>query len=222
MRKKIMEKLNRIPGFQRLKKEIYYLVGRRTGDGFFYLQKIKSGDLVIDCGANVGSISAIMADRGAEVYAFEPNPVAFEELRKKFTGNHKVHCSNKGVFDENTTRPLYFHEAAEEDPVKWSVGSSLMVTKQNINKEKFVLAEFVDLAEFILGLGQKVKIVKMDIEGAECQVINSLIDKGVMKKIGWLLVETHAEKIPGLQQELTALKEKIKIKKINNIDFNWQ
>src|SRR5215213_9742927 len=35
---------------------------------------LKPGDLAIDCGANVGEITARMRASGATVYAFEPNP----------------------------------------------------------------------------------------------------------------------------------------------------
>ena len=38
------------------------------------------GDLAIDCGANVGHVTAALARTGAEVHAFEPNPQAFSAL----------------------------------------------------------------------------------------------------------------------------------------------
>ena len=38
---------------------------------------INPGDLVIDCGANVGKVTDYFSSKGATVIAFEPNQFAF-------------------------------------------------------------------------------------------------------------------------------------------------
>ena len=47
------------------------------------LSMLKPGDLVLDCGANVGAVTGPLAETGATVHAFEPDPFAFEKLKKK-------------------------------------------------------------------------------------------------------------------------------------------
>ena len=37
----------------------------------------------IDCGANIGSITEKLLEECDEVHAFEPNPHAFKELKKR-------------------------------------------------------------------------------------------------------------------------------------------
>lgn len=206
----------------KIKNQIRYSLGRKISDPIFYIHKLRRGDVAIDCGANVGKITQKMLLQGAEVYAFEPNPFAFEELSKRVSSNKKAHCINKGVYDKNTSMPLYLHRQAGEDQIKWSVGSSLLPTKGNVSPDDFVEAELIDLAEFINSFNKKIKLIKMDIEGAEIPVIEKLIDTGTIKKIKWLVAEAHDQRIPELKDAMEKLKAKIKKNKIKNINFNWE
>lgn len=45
---------------------------------------LKTGDVCIDCGANVGYVTEKMTRKGCVVYAFEPNPYAYKILENKF------------------------------------------------------------------------------------------------------------------------------------------
>jgi FkbM family methyltransferase len=76
---------------------------------------LEPSDIAIDCGANIGNITALLCRSGATVYAFEPNPFAFKELQKRFLGNPNVHCFQKGVLDENGMTHLYLHELSDQD-----------------------------------------------------------------------------------------------------------
>ena len=195
------------------------LVAKKSGDIFDIL---KINDIAIDCGANVGNITKQMAERGAVVYAFEPNPHAFKVLEEKFKNDHNVHCVNKGALDRNTKMPLYMHENSDQDEVYWSQGTSLLDFKGNVNKEKFVEVELIDLSEFIEKLGQRVKLLKMDVEGVEYEILNKLIETNVYKLIDLILVETHEKKITELRDKHEALIEKIKNENITNIDLTWR
>ena len=55
----------------------------RTGVLPHWLKNLKAGDIALDCGANVGKITVPMAQTGAAVYAFEPNPHAFAKLKEQ-------------------------------------------------------------------------------------------------------------------------------------------
>jgi FkbM family methyltransferase len=66
---------------------------------------IKPGDTVVDVGGCIGdnTIAYARATAGAEtgqVLAFEPNPKAFECLRRNMTGHSHVQCHNLGLSDE--------------------------------------------------------------------------------------------------------------------------
>ena len=66
-------------------------------------------DIAIDCGANVGEVTEVMARRGAKVYAFEPNPYAFDVLQKRFADNPRVICLKKAVSDRDDVLKLFLH-----------------------------------------------------------------------------------------------------------------
>jgi FkbM family methyltransferase len=184
--------------------------------------KLKPSDIAIDCGANIGNITALLCRTGATVYAFEPNPFAFKELQKRFLDNPKVHCIQKGVLDENGRMHLYLHEFSDQDEVKWSTGSSLLDFKGNVNKDKFVDVEIIDLTEFIGSLNQKVKILKMDVEGVECKILKKLIDTGLIYSIEHMFVETHDVKNPALKDETDQIRSLLHEKKISHVNLDWK
>lgn len=183
---------------------------------------LNEDSIAFDLGANVGKITQEMVDTGATVYAFEPNPHAFKVLSNRFEGNSKVTCIQKAVLDKESIVPLYFHEQSDQDEVKWSVGSSLLGFKNNVLKSKKVEVETVDLAEFVFSFEKNIDLIKMDIEGAECNVINHLIATGAINKISKLLVETHDHKISELKEKTNSLRTRIRELKLEEkIDLNW-
>jgi len=181
---------------------------------------LSSNDIVIDCGANVGKVTKRMAKSGATVYAFEPDPNAFRELEKSFANVQNVHLVNKAVSDHSGRVKLYFNDRYNEDPKKWSVGSTLVEGKPHIDKLNFVEVEVVDFVEFINSLNKPVTLLKMDIEGEEVKVLNKLIDAGLAKNIKSILVETH-ERFPLLKKPTEELRAKIKGMGLKNFDLDW-
>ncbi|MEQ9299467.1 MAG: FkbM family methyltransferase [Cyclobacteriaceae bacterium] len=170
---------------------------------------ISQNELALDLGANIGDVTNQLASLGAEVYAFEPNPFAFQKLQRRFSDNIKVKCFNKAVLDKEEKVSLYFHENSDEDEIVWSVGSSLLAFKKNVNQKKNVLVETIDLAKWIFDFDRKIDLIKMDIEGVECLVINHLIDTGAIERVKMMLVETHDHKIPELKRETNLLRRRI-------------
>lgn len=200
---------------QRKKKEII----NQHSD--FLFKKLNKNSLAVDCGANVGVITEKMAEKGAMVYAFEPNPYAFEKLNEKFKDNKKVICFQKGVGIENSKMKLFLHENSDEDEVYWSTGSSFLGFKGNVREDKFIEIDVINLIEFIKSLDKKIDILKIDVEGMECEIIPEIIDQKIYKKIGLILVETHEHKIPELKEKTATIKKLIKEKSIKNINLSW-
>jgi FkbM family methyltransferase len=185
---------------------------------------IVSGDVVIDCGANIGVVTQYFQRLGATVYAFEPNPHAFITLNMNFADDPNVFCLKKGVAspEQAGTGKLFLHEHAEIDQLMYSTGSSINPDKGNVNVNNYLEVELIDLCKFIKDLGVPIKVLKIDIEGAEIELLNALVDQGLTEDIEHIFVETHEKKIPSLRAPLDSLKEKIKEKKITNIDLTWR
>jgi FkbM family methyltransferase len=139
-----------------------------------YLRKhLVAGDTVLDVGANVGYISAIAAScvgTFGEVHGFEPLPECFARLRVLRDLNPDMHFFfNQTALGENAgVVPISY------DPKGDSRNATLVPRKS--------LAELIQvpvnrLDEYILqniGSPQRIKIIKIDVEGFEVPVLRGL------------------------------------------------
>jgi len=184
--------------------------------------KINSGDIAIDCGANIGDVTEKIARMGAFVYAFEPNPYAFEFLKERMDSFDNVQCINKAVWIEDGIMPLYLHKNSEENKIYWSSGSSLSLEKSNIDIDSFVKVETIDLSRFIKDIGKEINFLKIDIEGAECEVVEKLLDERVVNLVKNIVVETHDNKYSNFRKKTQSLRDRIKKEGFRNIRMDWE
>lgn len=179
-------------------------------------------DIAIDCGANVGIYTKMMADSGAQVYAFEPNPVAYEALKKNTQGYSNVKLFNAATTVDPGSVKLYMHKKAQHDPLLYSVSSSILAAKSNVDSGFYEEVEAVVLADFIEGLNGPVKLLKMDVEGAEVALLNHLIDRGLHSVIKQGFVEVHDRRIANLRKPTQALRERLAEEGASHITLDWR
>ena len=148
-------------------------------------------------------------------------PFAFALLKKRFDGAPNVTCFNKGVWVRDETLQMYLHVRSEEDEIKWSTGSSILPFKGNVSPDRCLRIEVIDLAGFIRSLKHKVALLKIDIEGAECEVLERFIEEKLHKEVDLTLVETHEKKIPELKGKMEKIRQMIADRRIRNIKLNW-
>lgn len=186
------------------------------------LRGIDSGSLVIDCGANIGDITALFLGRGAQVICFEPDPMAFSALLKRFGDNPRIRLINSAVSDQNGKASFYLHKDRRDGGgEEYTVSSSLLREKKNVDAQKGIVVQLTDLSEYVSALGRKVDVLKLDVEGAEISILKKMIREGTYADIGLMLVETHETKIPGHDREVADIRELIREKGISNIGLNW-
>jgi FkbM family methyltransferase len=188
-------------------------------DSFVWKQLVP-GDVAIDCGANVGDISQLMASRGALVHSFEPDPLAFGVLSKRFAGVGNVTCHNVAVSNRAGRMRLYLRKEYATDPLFFTIGSTLDANKTDVDRESFVEVDVVRLADFIAAI-PRVRLLKLDIEGAEIDVLSDLLATGLLSRIDLTVVETHETWIPDLGPRLKVLQQQIAAQGLHDIYFNW-
>lgn len=190
--------------------------GHRLAEYLFYrtLDKAPRGGIFIDLGANVGKVAARALEYGHKVYAFEPDPTALAALRSRLGDNFAVEIIPKAV--GATSRTAKFYRRPDEQ-TEWS-----SLTKIDVHEGGEVLeVEVVDIVEFIRGLGRPVTVLKMDIEGAEAECLEAILDAGLHRSIGMMLVETHDRFSPELAARLDAIRARIARENITNINLEW-
>lgn len=185
--------------------------------------KLTPEDVAVDCGANVGKFTVIMARTGARVYAFEPNPAAFAELERNTAAFPNVKARQAAVTTEPGPVKLFLHKWAEEDPVHWSTGSSLLLEKNNVRDDRFTTVEGVAFAAFVRELGPRtISLLKMDIEGAEVAVLEQLLDEGLHTRIKEAFVEMHDRRIASLAAPSRRLRERLRAEGANQFCLDWR
>ena len=130
------------------------------GDG---AQTVRRGDVVLDCGANVGVFTRLALDHGAsKVIAIEPAPENLECLRRNFAteiAGGRVQVIPKGVWDKEDTLTL------NVDPTNSAADSFVIKRQGSVGLTKVPLTTIDRLVDQ-LAL-EHVDFIKMDIEGAE-------------------------------------------------------
>ncbi len=73
----------------------------------------------------------------------------------------------------------------------------------------------------ILKKHKKITLIKIDIEGAEFDVLDALIEQKLYENIEYIMVETHERFFENPSQKINTLKEKITQNNITNIFLDW-
>lgn len=184
----------------------------------FFLRSQKGEELVfIDAGAHAGVFSDIALASGGICYAFEPNIYLHAFLKDLYKDNEKLILSNKAVSNQNSTTIFY---DGGQDVVSEDAG----IIKTNWHKESGYEVELIDFCEFlreILKKHKKITLIKIDIEGAEFDVLDALIEQKLYENIEYIMVETHERFFENPSQKINTLKEKITQNNITNIFLDW-
>ena len=204
----------------------------RYSSGYFYgtnitpqqkalFESLSPGDTFIDLGANVGKYTFAAAVRGARVHAYEPNSIAFAKLTENLGSWSNVMLYKEAAYVFNTIGPLFLHQEHDKDPIQYSSGSSLLKQKENIDLDKTESVRVVDIAEFILQQKGSIKLIKMDVEGAETIIVPHLIRTGAIEKVENLLIELHDEKNLELRKPTELMKEQLAKCAGLNVYLDW-
>lgn len=165
-----------------------------------YRQELKSNPYIIDCGANIG-LSVIYMKRqypNAEMIAFEPDDTNFKLLSKNTDsfGYGDVSLHKEAIWIDNTM--LRFSSQGTM--------TSKIETEASANT---IEVKAVRLKDF---LNREVDFLKIDIEGAEYQVLCDIADK--LHHVKNMFLEYHGTFAQN--KELTAVFEIIA-----NAGFNY-
>lgn len=150
----------------------YMTAGRvwEATETHWFVKSLRPGDVVVDVGANVGYYTIIagkLVGETGRVYAFEPDPVSFELLRRnvRLNGLDNVFLEQKAVSNEKGTLELFI---AEENK-----GDHRIYQPEGEQRES-VTVEAVSLDDYFKGSDETVDFVKVDTQGAEVLILQGM------------------------------------------------
>ena len=137
---------------------------------------------VLDIGANVGLWTKYILSRNAKkVFSFEPNKKAIEHLKFTLKDEKNATIIEKAVYKENGTLQFFIDDNN-------SLTSSLL--SESGHKPSYDVSA-ITLGEALNLTGEEnIDLVKIDIEGAEFDIIENL-SSNVFARINSFLIEYH-------------------------------
>lgn len=153
--------------------------------------------VIIDIGANIGTSCLFFSklNNVEKIYAYEPVLVTFEqavlniELNKEIS--KVVQLNNFGLGKNNRDQVFMFDKNVKGNTgVRGEMSSSFK--PENVIETSVVIKDASICISKIVSLNPKAKIVlKMDCEGGEYEIFESLSRTGVIKQIDYLMMEWH-------------------------------
>jgi FkbM family methyltransferase len=147
----------------------------------------KHRGMVLDLGANVGNFSQACVNLGFTVIAVEPHPEALSYLQSRMKNEKSVQILAAGVSDVPGKSTLYTHPDHKNDPLMTSISASIIGEKFQAKGMSFDI-NLISL-DSLFEKTPLFDLVKIDIEGAEMLLVDSIIKNA--SGIKRLLVETH-------------------------------
>ena len=186
---------------------------------------LRPGDLVMDCGANMGVVTELLAATGADVLAYEPDPYAFSILEQKFANAPNVTLVNAAVGVGTGTIRLMRADNFGDNPDGASVKSTILDGGRRIDAENAVevtLLDFPTLVREQVAARGEIAFIKMDIEGAELDILEALDREDLFTNIRALVAETHERKFKDLRDRYKALREVVAAKyPAGKVNLDW-
>jgi FkbM family methyltransferase len=170
---------------------------KTQGDRFLRLNyDLSAESVVFDLGGYIGQwTSDIFSKYQPVVYVFEPLSTFFDSICERFKHNPKIKVFQFGLGAGNQT-------------VELSIGAdgSSMHRKTGSQSEKIMIRSARDFfSEQAIG---HVDLMKINIEGAEYDLLEVLIDSGLIQTIENIQVQFH-DFVPNAEQRMRSIQERL-------------
>ena len=164
----------------------------------------------------------MMESVAKRVIAFEPDPWILDVLQANVADLQNVRIENVAAGTHEGRVLLYRHVQFEENPVLHSESSSLIACKSNVTEEGAIEVRQIDFLGYLEGLNDDIGLIKIDIEGAEVDLLEALLDRpDIMNRIDYVFAETHETRIPGHELRVKSLQVRVQEIQRPRINLYW-
>lgn len=186
------------------------------------LEALDRDSLCVDLGANVGVIAERMAERAGHVHAFEPDPWSFARLKERLGDRPNVTLHNAAIGGRDGTLTLMRDPGFDANRAGASQGTSAFASLLwNHGASETFEAPVVDIRRFLRSLDRPVDLMKVDIEGGEAELLETLLEAPERLRVRTMFIETHEPQMPALRPRLKALRRRIRFLDRPAIHLDW-
>jgi FkbM family methyltransferase len=160
----------------------------------------KQGDIVVDIGAHMGRYTIISSKRvgaNGKVVAIEAHPSNFEMLKSNIKLNQLTNVIplNYAAYSKETKINLYLPDEESGYTMHHSIMSNYVFTKYKDKTEDKFVEVSANTLDYLLQLNEitDVNWVKIDVEGAEFEVLKGASNVLSKSKDIALLIEVHGK-----------------------------
>jgi len=167
---------------------------------------LRPGDIFIDCGANIGYftfLAASLVSPSGCVLSIDANPFCIERIKEsKLCGKYSNITIIEGAVGESSGE-MCFNIA--DDPMYSSFSDLNQLDFAKTSKTiKVPIYTLDDLwGRFLAGSGEKIRFLKLDVEGAEIDALKGMPNILKEKRIEYIYIETHKQQIELRAQKYT-------------------
>jgi FkbM family methyltransferase len=138
---------------------------------------------IVDCGSNIGFSVLFfkLLYPGATLTAFEPASQSFEMLRRNVDANELANVDLRRAAVGSTDGTIEFYEDAAPGSLTASVDPK-RATARPMPVDRVRLSRFID---------GEIDFLKIDVEGAEVDVLEDLAGSGALSRVDQMAIEYH-------------------------------
>ena len=175
---------------------------------FFYEKKPEK--IFLDIGAWKGDTAqSVLTSKHDfdKIYCFEPQPDLCDTIRA--FNNPKIIVEEFGLWNKTATVPLYTDATKKTGRI--TDGATVYEDKFSGPKNTATVRMMKADDWFCKNLdGKDYIVMKMNCEGAECDILEDLMNSGEFDKVNALMVDFDVRKVPSQTQRESELRERLK------------
>lgn len=145
--------------------------------------EINSGDVILDIGANIGYYTLMFArlvGKNGQVYAFEPEQYNFNLLKENITLNNYNNVQIEQVAVSNFNGKATLHISKNK--------TGMHRLHQSVYCENSTEVDVLKIDDYLMKKNiKKIDFIKIDVEGAELDVLQGMINTIIQNKVKLLL-----------------------------------
>lgn len=190
---------------------VVYLKLPEFGEMQFVLNILGESDCFIDVGANMGVYSLLASSKitKGKIFAFEPSPKVLLQLQENVSFNNKgdsIKVIKKAVSEKNGYVNFDISRNPDYNHISYDSSKKEVLRVKTVTLDKFIADNKL----------KHIKLIKIDVEGAEQMVLNGLQKSLKSKLVDIMIVEINQQ---AEARKFGSSKEKM-IKYLTGYGFN--